>query len=222
VNVALDINNQAPLDLMPTNIEAIKKAFIQIHQSPADAANEQLIRPPASAEHVLLVKDWVQDLERELGIKARVIATSSKVNTYVAAPAAIINGEPVLFANYCDNQKLALDAFEYVAVGLFGVQRLVKDAKVYQAIFNDLDVDTKEYMAKRNELDLEKPTHQELLVKLYLAGLASLSIRLTWLERREAWQRQKLRMMYPKLKMTSLDLHYLLLQARRQVRGEFK
>lgn len=223
MSVALNINEQAqPLDFVPTNIEAIKKAFIQIHQTQPLAANEQLIRPAASAEHVLQVKDWVQDLERELGIKARVLSTSSKVNTYVAAPAAVINNEPVLFANYTDNQKLALDAFEYVVVGLLGIQRLMSDSKIYLRIFNDLDMDTKEYMAKRNELNLDKPTHQELLVKLYLANLASLNIKLTWLERREAWQRQLVRMVYPKLKMGSLDLHYLLLKARRKIRKEHK
>ena len=222
MNVALNVHEQAPLDLLPTNIEAIKKAFIQIHQSPIDAANDQLIRPPASPEHVLHVKDWLQDLERELGIKAKVLATSSKVNTYVAAPAAVIGNEPVIFANYADNQKLALDALEYVAVGLLGIQRLIKDSKVFLRIFEDIDPDTREYMAKRNELDLTKPTQQELLVKLYLAGLASLNIKLTWLERREAWQRQMVRLVYPKLKMNSLDLHYLLLKARRKIRKDHK
>lgn len=221
MNIALDVNKQAaPLEVLATNIDAIKKAFIQIHQS--QAANEQLIRPPASEQHVLVVKDWVQDLERELGIKAKVVSTSSKVNTYVAAPAAIINGEPVLFANYIDNQKTALDVFEYVVVGLLGIQNLVKDAKSFLRIYQDIDVDTREYMAKRHELELDKPTHQELLVKLYLASLASLNVRLTWLERRDAWQRQIVRLVYPKLKMGSMDLHYLLLQARRLVRKTYK
>lgn len=218
MTIALDVHEQAPLDMLPANIESIKKAFIKLHEPLA--ANEQLIRPPASDEHVKKVKDWVQDLERELGIKARVINTSSKVNTYTAAPAAVISNEPVIFANYADNQKQAEDAFEYGVVGLLGIQRLIKDSKVYARIFNELDPDTREFMAARNELDLQKPTHQELLVKLYLAGLASLTVRLTFLERREAWQRQILRMVYPKLPYTSLDLHYLLLKARRGIKKQ--
>jgi hypothetical protein len=216
VNTAVTVDQSQLVDSLPINIEAIKKAFIQLNQLPA--ANEQLVRSAADNAHVMCVKDWLQDLERELGFKAKVVASPSECGLTVNAPAAIVGDEAVLFANYIDNQKMALDTFEYVTVGLLGIQRLLNGSTMYQRIFNQLDLDTKEYMAKVHHLDLDQADDCTLLVKLYLASLASLNVRLTWLERRDAWQRQLLRMVYPKFKMTSLDLHYLLLKARRLIK----
>lgn len=216
MNNAVSIDEARLVDSSHIDIEAIKKAFIQINQLPA--ANEQLMRPAVDEAHVSRVKDWVQDLERELGFKAKVASSSSEYGLSVNTPAAVVGDEAILFANYIDNQKMALDAFEYVTIGLLGVQRLLDGSGMFERIFNDLDADTQEYMAKNHDLDLDQADDRVLLVKLYLAGLASLNVRLTWLERRDAWQRQLLRMVYPKLKMTSLDLHYLLLKARRLIK----
>jgi hypothetical protein len=113
---------------------------------------------------------------------------------------------------------MALDVFEYAVVGLLGVERLLKDEKTSLRLFADLNQDTQEYLAKRYQLSLDKTEDKVLVLKMYLADLASLNIRLTWLERREAWQRQCVRLFYPKLKFESLDLHYLLLKARRAVK----
>ena len=216
MNNAVSIQEQSVVDALPVNIESIKKAFIQLNQLPA--ANEQITRSPAEAAHVMRVKDWLQDLERDLGIKAKVVASPNDCGLSLNTPAAVVNDEAIMFANYIDNQKTALDAFEYVTVGLLGVQRLLDGSQLYLRIFNELDEETKEYMANSHQLDLNQPDDCSLLVKLYLAGLASLNVRLTWLERRDAWQRRVLRMVYPKLKMTSLDLHYLLLRARRLIK----
>lgn len=216
MNNAVSIDEARLVDSSHIDIEAIKKAFIQINQLPA--ANEQLTRPAVDEVHVSRVKDWVQDLERELGFKAKVASSPSEYGLSVNTPAAVVGDEAILFANYIDNQKMALDAFEYVTIGLLGVQRLLDGSGMFERIFNDLDADTQEYMAKNHDLDLDQADDRVLLVKLYLAGLASLNVRLTWLERRDAWQRQLLRMVYPKLKMTSLDLHYLLLKARRLIK----
>ncbi|NVK38646.1 MAG: hypothetical protein HWE18_12035 [Gammaproteobacteria bacterium] len=204
-------DSMSPLGYL--SIEDIKKAFIQLNQLPA--ANDQVIRHEAAPDHVIRVKDWLQDLERELGVKAKVVASPSVLDLSVMAPAAVVDGEPVLFANYINNQKIALDAFEYVAVGLLAVERLGLDTRFFLRIFQDLSQDQREFLSHRHDLDVNQENDQELMVKLYLADLAALNVELTWLERREAWQRQLVRLVYPKLAYSSLDLHYLLLKARR-------
>ncbi len=213
MNQPMVVSQETTAPLAVLSIEDIKKAFIQLHQLPA--ANDQITRADASAEHVVRVKDWLQDLERELGVKAKVVASPQAVGLAITTPAAVVNDEPVLFANFIDNQKIALDVFEYVAVGLLGVQRLGLKDELFLAIFRDLSQDQREFLAHRHDLDINNPQDQALLVKLYLADIAALNVTLTWLERREAWQRQVLRLVYPKLGYRSLDLHYLLLKARR-------
>ncbi len=213
VNSAVTLQEQSAVDSLPLNIEAIKKAFIQLNLLPA--ANEQLSRSPANTTHVMRVKDWLQDLERNLGVKAKVVASPQACGLSISAPATVIDNEAVLFANYIDNQKVALDVFEYAVVGLLGVERLLKRESLCVRIFANLAQDTQEYLTKRHGLSSEQNEDKALLVKMYLAELAGLNVRLTWLERRDAWQRQCVRLFYPKLGFNSLDLHYLLLKARR-------
>ncbi|MFT5594828.1 MAG: hypothetical protein ACI8SR_003228 [Oceanicoccus sp.] len=216
MNSAVNVQEQVVVDSLPINIEAIKKAFIQLNQLPA--ANEQFMPSPAPATHVIRVKDWLQDLERDLGVKAKVVASPQQCGLSINAPAAIVDDEAVLFANCIDNQKMAMDVFEYAVGGLLGVQRLLKKENTCLRIFTDLDADTQEFLIKRHNLPFETNEDKVLLLKMHLADLAGLNVRLTWLERREAWQRQLVRLFYPKLKFESLDLHYLLLKARRLLR----
>tara|TARA_B100001063_G_scaffold164114_1_gene153154 strand:- start:235 stop:891 length:657 start_codon:yes stop_codon:yes gene_type:complete len=216
VNTAINLDQANVTDALPVDIEAIKKAFIQMHELPA--ANEQLSRVAVDQAHVLRVKDWLQDLERQLGVKAKVVASAQDCGLSIDAPAAVMNDEAIIFADHIHHQKMALDVFEYAVVGLLGVERLLKDDQTSLRLFRDLPIATQEFLAKRYQLSLEDTEHKVLVVKMYLADLASLNIRLTWLERREAWQRQWVRLFYPKLKFESLDLHYLLLKARRAVK----
>lgn len=216
MNTAINLDQANLTDALPVDIEAIKKAFIQMHELPA--ANEQLSRVAVDQAHVLRVKDWLQDLERQLGVKAKVVASAQDCGLSIDAPAAVMNDEAIIFADHIHHQKMALDVFEYAVVGLLGVERLLKDDQTSLRLFRDLPIATQEFLAKRYQLSLEDIEHKVLVVKMYLADLASLNIRLTWLERREAWQRQWVRLFYPKLKFESLDLHYLLLKARRAVK----
>ena len=216
MNNVVTTQGQQRIDRLPLNIEAIKKAFIQLHQLPA--ANEQMIRDAAGSEHIIRVKDWLQDLERELGVKAKVVASASECGLTVNTPATVVDDEVVLFANHIDHQKMALDVFEYAAVGLLGVQRLSIKDSLCTRIFADLNKDTQEFLAQNHNLHPERSDDQILMIKMYLADLAALNIRLTWLERREAWQRQCVRLLYSKMAFSSLDLHYLLLKARRRLR----
>ncbi len=216
MNTAINLDQANLTDALPVDIEAIKKAFIQMHELPA--ANEQLSRVAVDQAHVLRVKDWLQDLERQLGVKAKVVASAQDCGLSIDAPAAVMNDEAIIFADHIHHQKMALDVFEYAVVGLLGVERLLKDDQTSLRLFRDLPIATQEFLAKRYQLSLEDTEHKVLVVKMYLADLASLNIRLTWLERREAWQRQWVRLFYPKLKFESLDLHYLLLKARRAVK----
>ncbi|MAA70384.1 MAG: hypothetical protein CL679_01525 [Bermanella sp.] len=216
MNTAINLDQANVTDALPVDIEAIKKAFIQMHELPA--ANEQLSRVAVDQAHVLRVKDWLQDLERQLGVKAKVVASAQDCGLSIDAPAAVMNDEAIIFADHIHHQKMALDVFEYAVVGLLGVERLLKDDQTSLRLFRDLPIATQEFLAKRYQLSLEDTEHKVLVVKMYLADLASLNIRLTWLERREAWQRQWVRLFYPKLKFESLDLHYLLLKARRAVK----
>lgn len=216
MNTAINLDQANLTDALPVDIEAIKKAFIQMHELPA--ANEQLSRVAVDQAHVLRVKDWLQDLERQLGVKAKVVASAQDCGLSIDAPAAVMNDEAIIFADHIHHQKMALDVFEYAVVGLLGVERLLKDDQTSLRLFRDLPIATQEFLAKRYQLSLEDTEHKVLVVKMYLADLASLNIRLTWLERREAWQRQWVRLFYPKLKFESSDLHYLLLKARRAVK----
>ncbi len=208
------LKSQTPrIDL---SIDSIKQDFIKLNARPA--ANEQFSPGLADDEHVRQVKVWVQDQERELGIKVTVVAglesfTGDTESINSGAPGAIKQGQAVLFANCIKSHKQAMDAYEYVVVGLTALPRLVttSQARLCGQIATNLASDQIEYIEKRFNVSMNDP---QMAIMPYLAGLAALAIKPTFVQRRESWQRSWLRKVNPKLVWTATDIHHLIYQAR--------
>jgi hypothetical protein len=204
------------------SIDSIKHDFIKLNARPA--ANEQFSLTLASAEHVRQVKVWVQDQERELGLKVTVVAglealphgrqVTKAINK--GAPGAVEQGQGILFANEINSHKQAMDAYEYVVVGLVALPRLMakKQAQVCTQIANNLAPEHIEYIEKRFNVSITDP---QLAIMHYLAEVAALAIKPNFVQRRESWQRSWLRKVYPTLAWTATDIHHLIYSARCKV-----
>ncbi len=198
------------------SIDSIKQDFIKLNARPA--ANEQLPPVLASEEHMRQVKVWVQDQERELGIKVTVVAgldamTDGNKALNKGVPGTIEQGQAILFANCINSHKQAMDAYEYVVVGLGALPRVVSasQGKVCEQIAHNLASDQIEYIEKRFNVSMSEP---QLAIMAYLADVAALAIKPTFVQRRESWQRSWLRKLSPKLIWTATDIHYLIYRAR--------
>jgi len=192
------------------SIEAIKKAFIKMHQQ--EAANDQQVRPKAEAMHLEAVKRWIAPCEFQVGIKANVLSCAASGMSEDAA-AQVVNGELIILANCIVNEKQARDILIYGAIGLIAIPMYLanyNDFRVTQ-IYQSIPEDQLEKMNK--EYTKAVMTDERLAVELYLADLATLSVKPSFFERRDSWQRQLIRKIYSSLKWQSHDLHYLVLQA---------
>ena len=192
------------------SINSIKQDFIKLNQM--DAANEQFTRVLADEAHVRQVKMWVQDQERELGIKVQVEACMQAAE--FSAPGMIQKGNCILFASHINTHKQAMDAFEYVVVGLKALPEYMAGSKerICAAIFSGMGSEQTEYICKRFNVE-----HAQQGMMLYLAEVAGLNITPTFLERREGWQRSIMRKLYPKLGWTPTDIHCLIHRARNRI-----
>ncbi len=208
------LKSQTPrIDL---SIDSIKQDFIKLNARPA--ANEQLSPGLADDEHVRQVKVWVQDQERELGIKVAVVAglesfTGDIASINIGAPGVLEQGQGILFANCIKSHKQAMDAYEYVVVGLASLPRLMAASqdRICGQIAVNLASEQVEYIEKRFNVSMTEP---QAAIMPYLADLAALAIKPSFVQRRESWQRSWLRKVIPKLVWTATDIHYLIFQAR--------
>jgi len=199
------------------SIDSIKQDFIQLNAR--QAANEQFPLTLANDEQVRQVKVWVQDQERELGKKVRVVAGKEALPLESAslvldgAPGLVLEGEYLLFANCITTHKQAMDAYEYVVVGLCALPNYLgkSQSAVCASISNSLNDEQNLYINKRFKVDKEQP---KIAVMSYLAEVAALAITPTFLQRRESWQRSWVRKLYPALAWTGTDIHYLIHRAR--------
>ncbi len=198
------------------SIDSIKQDFIKLNARPA--ANEQFSPGLADDEHVRQVKVWVQDQERELGIKVLVVAglesfSGDITSINIGAPGIISQGQAILFANSINSHKQAMDAYEYVVVGLSSLPRLMASAKarICGQIAENLASEQVDYIEKRFNVSMTDP---QSAIMPYLADLAALAIKPTFVQRRESWQRSWLRKVMPKLVWTATDIQYLIFQAR--------
>ena len=199
------------------SIDSIKQDFIQLNAR--QAANEQFPLTLANDEQVRLVKVWVQDQERELGKKVKVVAGKEALSVESAslalhgAPGLVLEGECLLFANCIATHKQAMDAYEYVVVGLGALPNYLGKSQsvVCASISKSLNDEQALYIKKRFKADKEQP---QIAVMNYLAEVAALAITPTFLQRRESWQRSWVRKLYPALTWTGTDIHYLIHRAR--------
>jgi hypothetical protein len=207
------MNSTALIDeVSEFSIEAIKKAFIKMHQH--EAANEQQVRPKVGGIHLEAVKRWIAPCEFQIGMKA-IVLPCAEVGMSEDAAAQVVNGKLVLLANCITNEKQARDILMYGVIGLIAVPSYLEkysNTKINQ-IYHSISGDQIEHMIK--QYPEIAATDERLLVELYLADLTTLSVKPSFYERRDSWQRQLVRKLYSGLKWQSHDLHYLIHRATR-------
>ncbi len=199
------------------SIDSIKQDFIKLNERLA--ANEQFSLTLASDEHVRQVKVWVQDQERELGKKVRVVAgketlpEASACQVINGAPGLVLDAEYILFANCIATHKQAMDAYEYVVVGLCALPKYLGKSQELVCANMALSLNDEQtlYIKQRFAGSSQDPL---LAVMSYLAEVAALAITPTFIQRRESWQRSWVRKLYPKLGWSGTDIHYLIHRAR--------
>lgn len=199
----------AQLPSAALEISAIKKAFITSNQLPA--ANDEPVGDHASQEHIDRIHRWIAPLEFSLGVKATVKAGAGE--DLVDGVAAQVKQEKVvLLANCISSEKQALDVFRFAAVGLLAVPKyLEKRSRLVETIYRSLSSDQVELIAARYGISSEQTP--EMIVKLYLAELSALDVVPSFYERRDAFQRMLVRLVWPKLSWSSHELHYLIYRA---------
>ena len=195
------------------SIDTIKKAFIQQHQLPA--ANQPHNDSMASAHRVEAIKRAIAPLEHafntSVNVAAQAVADGSQQESV-----QIHHGKAILLANGIHNDQQAYDQFYLAVVGLLAVPHCLnkKSKKTIKQIYESLSQEQKSLMMSLQKTDEE---HKESeIVACYLARLASMNLTPSFHERRNSFQRGLLRLCYPKLKWSNLDLHYLILQARKK------
>jgi hypothetical protein len=203
------MNNTARIqEVADLSIEVIKKAFIKRHQF--QAANEHPLTVAATNDHVEAVKRWIAPLEFDHNFKANVI-NCAKPGMSEEAATQVVSGELFILANIVNNEKQARDIYTYGCVGLIIIPKYLakKSERVIKQIHSGLTEDQMENLAKTcgETIDMRS------LILLHLADLATLMITPTFIERRDSWQRQLVRKVYPRLAWRSNDLHYLIYRA---------
>ncbi|QIZ84252.1 hypothetical protein HF888_08430 [Bermanella marisrubri] len=199
----------AQLPSAALEISAIKKAFISNNLLPA--ANDEPILSRASQEHVERIHRWIAPLEFRLGVKARVIPCA-EADLVEGVAAQIKQDQVVLLANCIQSEKQALDVFRFAAVGLLAVPRyLQKKDRIVRTIYQGLSDEQIELIASRYGISGSQT--EEMVVKLYLAELSALDVEPSFFERRDAFQRRLVRLVWPKLGWKSHESHYVIYRA---------
>lgn len=187
------------------SIESIKQAFIELNQLPA--SNESVMPDELCPERLKRVKLWLADRERQYGIQA-------EMNW---APEDGVKSKYAVYANDIDSHSLALQAYDYAVIGTHVVPDYIdaKHGDFWGQFADGLTDPQKKLLTKRFAVNVSDQTQLVKGLKLYVAELAALDVHPTFLQRREAWQRAMVRMVYKKLPWSSDDLHYLIHRARK-------
>lgn len=205
------MNNTARInDVSDISIETIKKALIKQHQ--LEAANDQVVSPAASLEHVEAVKRWVAPCEFAIGKKAKVLGCAES-GMLESVAVQLVDGQLFILANCVENEKQARDMFLYGSIGLIAVPRFLErfNDNAIGFLYSSLPEEQVEAMSLLYGADLDK----SLMVKLYLASLVTLDVEPSFYEKRDSWQRMLLRKVLPKLKWQSHDFQYLVYRAKK-------
>jgi len=199
-----------PTDIV--SIDTIKKAFIQQHQLPA--ANQPHNNSVASADRVEAIKRAIAPLECAFNTSVKVVA-QALVDCPRQGSVQIHEGKAILIANGIHNDQQAHDQFYLAVVGLLAVPHYLdkRSDKTIQRIYESLSQDQKNLIVNLHQIEGEHKVSE--MVSHYLAQLASMSLTPSFHDRRNSFQRNLLRLCYPKIKWNNLDLHYLILQAKK-------
>ena len=225
----MSLFSRSPSTSALDEVEQLKKSLIQKHfQSPLIEKSLSV----ASEDHVVRVKDWVQDQEKELGLKVEVIAhlnqlSDAQLDSLMLSAdesqtkAVTLKDRIILIASAIQTQKQAMDAYEQEVVGRYGVALLLKkhlDSTVLQ-IFQSM---TEEKLLYLNEdlgfaFNLETSEGQKAAVLEHVARLASV-VRIPISEqRRVSWYRGIARKFIPALQWTHDDVCALIRTARHKM-----
>ncbi len=195
------------------SIDTIKKAFIQQHQLPA--ANQPHSNSVASADRVEAIKRVIAPLEHAFNTSVKVVA-QAVADCPRQGSTQVHQGEAILVANGIHNDQQAHDQFYLAVVGSLAVPRYLskKSDETIQRIYESLSQEQISLIMGLHQIESEHKLNE--VVSYYLAMLASMSLTPSFHDRRNSFQRNLLRQCYPKLKWTNLDLHYLILKAKKR------
>lgn len=210
------------------SVEAIKKGFIELNRLPEKAV--VLDQVDVDAARLLEINRWLAERVKQYGALSELVSGVHSLNVEAIRPAymgvvGVLNGaKPVILANTITNHTSAIQAYDYVVVGL-------KESPIYiearlkalwQQLFESLDEPQCDLLTRRYGLNLADPQQQRMALEFYMADLAVLNVQLSFLQRRDSWQRQIVRRFYPSLKWSSQDLHYVLHRVRQNLRKNAK
>ena len=205
------LSSQKPTDIV--SIDTIKKAFIQQHQLPA--ANQPHSDSIASVHRVEAIERAIAPLEQAFNTSVNVVAQAI-VDYPQQASVQIHQGQATLIANTIHNDQQAHNQFYLAVVGLLAVPHYLnkKSKKIIKNIYDSLSEEQKSLIMSLQQIDNENKESE--IVGHYLAHLASMNLTPSFHDRRNSFQRGLVRLCYPKLKWSNLDLHYLILQAKKK------
>lgn len=210
------------------NVESIKKGFIELNRLPEKAVSFACVEVDEARK--LEIKRWLAERVKEYGVVVGVASGLHALNLDVIRPAyksvsAILDSnEPVILANAITSHASVEQAYDYAVVGLQGVpQYLASRMKsLWVQLYDGLSEPQRDLLVRRYGLNLEESEQRQMALEFYLADLAELNVELSFLQRRESWQRQLVRQFYPSLGWSSQDLHYVLHRVRQQLRKSAK
>lgn len=208
------------------SVESIKKGFIELNRLPEKEVSLAAIE--IDQARVLQIKRWLADRVKEYGVETDVASGLHSLNldvirpAYKAVPAVLDAQKPIVLSNVIASHACAVQAYDYGVIGLKAVpEYLSTNLKgFWLQLFDGLDVPQRDLLVRRYGLNLDEAEQRQMALEFYLADLSVLNVQLSFLQRRESWQRQVVRKMYPSLPWSSQDLHYVLHQARRQLRKQ--
>ena len=210
------------------NVESIKKSFIELNRLPEKAVSLACVEVDEARK--LEIKRWLADRVKEYGIEVEVVSGLHALNLDVIRPAyksvlsVLDANKPVILANGITSHASAMQAYDYAVVGLQGVPQFLttRMKSLWVQLYDGLSEPQRDLLVRRYGLNLEEPEQRQMALEFYLADLTVLNVELSFLQRRESWQRQLVRQFYPSLEWSSQDLHYVLYKVRQQLRKSAK
>ena len=208
------------------SVESIKKGFIELNRLPEKEVSLAAIE--IDQARVFQIKRWLADRVKEYGIEAAVVSGLHSLNldvirpAYKTVPAVLDAQKPIVLANVITSHASTVEAYDYGVIGLKAVpEYLSANVKgFWRQLFDGLEGSQRDLLVRRYGLNLDEADQRQMALEFYLADLTVLNVQLSFLQRRESWQRQVVRKMYPSLPWLSQDLHYVLHQVRRQLRKQ--
>ena len=210
------------------SVESIKKGFIELNRLPEKAV--VLAQTEVDSAGLLQINRWLAERVKEYGVQAGLVSGVHSLNAEAIRPAymgvvgVLSDAAPVILANTITNHTSAMQAYDYAVVGLKEAPVFIgaRLKNLWQQLFECLDEPQRDLLTRRYGLNLADAQQRQMALEFYMADLAVLNVELSFLQRRESWQRQVVRNFYPNLAWTSQDLHYVLHKVRENLRKNAK